>query len=81
MTRHAHARRHDATTSDALVTRDDLEGKFRELRGEVDTTTETARGYLVVVGAVAAVVFVAAVFLVGKRRGKKKRTFVEVRRL
>lgn len=73
--------RHDATITSTKVTRDDLEGKFRELRGEVETTTETARGYLIAVGAVAAVVFVAAVFLVGKRRGKKKRTFVEVRRL
>lgn len=72
---------HDATTTSTKVTRDDLEDKLRELRGEVQTTTETARGYLIAAGAAAAVLFVAAVFLVGKRRGKKKRTFVEVRRL
>ncbi len=73
--------RRETTTTAPKISRDDLEGKFRELRGEVDTTTEKARGYLVAVGAVAAVLFVAAVFLVGKRRGRKKRTFVEVRRL
>ncbi len=81
MSRRSGAGRHDATATPAVVTRADLEGKLRELRGEVDTTRDTAQSYLLVAGAVAAVAVVAVAFLVGKRRGKKKRTFVEVRRL
>lgn len=81
MSRRSRAGGHLATTTEEVVTREDLEGKFAELRGEVETTKESAQSYLVVAGAVAAVAIVAVVFLMGKRRGSKKRTFVEVRRI
>jgi hypothetical protein len=63
------------------ITRDDIEAKFREIKGDIDDTAESAKGMAVTVGAVVAVVVVLGVFILGKRRGKKKTTFIEVRRL
>jgi hypothetical protein len=63
------------------ITRDDIEAKFREIKGDIDDTAESAKGMAVTVGAVVAVVVVLGVFMLGKRRGKKKTTFIEVRRL
>lgn len=76
------------TTTDGIgvpgpdaVSRDDIEAKFREIKGEVADTAESAKGTLLTVGAAVAVVVVIGIFLLGKRRGKKKTTIVEVRRL
>ncbi len=63
------------------ITPDDIEAKFRELQGDVEETKESARNYAVVAGAVAVVAVVAIAFFLGKRRGRKKNTIVEVRRL
>lgn len=63
------------------VTRDDIEAKLRELRGEVDTVGERAKAGAVVVGAVAAATVLVAVYLLGRRKGKKRTTIVEVRRV
>ena len=63
------------------VSRDDIEAKLRELRGEVDAVGESSRNTLglVVVGVV--VVVIAVTYLLGKRKGRRKTTVVEVRRI
>ena len=66
---------------DGQITRDDIEAKFRELQSDVETTAESAKSVAIVVGAVVAVALVLVVFALGKRRGHKKTTIVEVRRL
>lgn len=66
---------------DGAVSRDDIESKLREIKGEVEGTAESAKGMAMAVGAAVAVVVVIGIFLFGKRRGKKKTTIVEVRRL
>ena len=63
------------------IHRSDLEAKMRELQGEVTETREAATNTLVTVGAVIAVGVIAVAFLLGRRRGKKRTTVVEVRRL
>lgn len=63
------------------VSRNDIEAKLRELRGEVDETGDNVRQYAVVAGAVVAVAVVALAFAWGKRKGKRKTTVVEVRRV
>lgn len=71
----------DATPEvDRKISRDDIEAKLRELQGEVDETAESAKGMAVAVGAAVAVGVIVVVFLMGKRRGKRKTTIVEVRR-
>jgi cytochrome c-type biogenesis protein CcmH/NrfG len=63
------------------ISRRDLESKFRELQGEVTSVGDSAKSYALVVGAVAAVAVVGVAYLLGRRRGKKRSTVVEVRRL
>ena len=71
----------DDTTTTDTITKKDIEAKFREIKGDIDETAESAQGMAITVGAVIAVVVVLGVFVLGKRRGKKKTTFIEVRRL
>lgn len=59
----------------------DLEAKMRELQGGVNETTERATSTLIAVGAVVAVGVIAVAFWAGRRRGKKRTTIVEVRRI
>ena len=65
----------------APITKADLESKLRELQGGVDETRESAMSTIITVGAVVAVGVVAVAFLMGRRRGKKRSTVVEVRRI
>jgi LPXTG-motif cell wall-anchored protein len=69
------------TAPSDTVTRDDIEAKLREIRGEAASTGESARNYAVVAGVVVAVAMVGAAYLWGKRRGKKRTTVVEIRRV
>jgi hypothetical protein len=63
------------------VTRADIETKLREIRGEVNEVGESARSIGIIVGAVAVVAVVSAVYLFGRRRGRKQKTVVEIRRV
>jgi hypothetical protein len=62
------------------ITRDDLEAKFRQLTADVDDRADAAKGTAVAVGAVVAAVVVLGVFLLGRSRGRRKTTVIEVRR-
>lgn len=66
---------------DRPVTRDDIEAKLRELRGEVDQVADAGRGYVVAAGAVLVLVAVGAAFVLGRRKGRRRATVVEVRRV
>ncbi|MGH9152329.1 MAG: hypothetical protein ACRD03_08030 [Acidimicrobiales bacterium] len=70
-----------AVDADRPVTRATIEAKLREIRGEVETTTDSARPYAVVAGIAAAVVVVGVAYLLGRRKGRKRTTVVEVRRV
>jgi 1-aminocyclopropane-1-carboxylate deaminase/D-cysteine desulfhydrase-like pyridoxal-dependent ACC family enzyme len=63
------------------IQRQDLEAKIRELHGEVEETRQSATTTLVTVGAVIAVGVVAVAYLIGRRKGRKRTTVVEVHRL
>ncbi|MDQ3570564.1 MAG: hypothetical protein M3396_08085 [Actinomycetota bacterium] len=63
------------------VTRADIESKLREIKDDVETTTTTAKPYVAVAVAVAAVTLVGIAFVLGRRRGTKLSTVVEVRRV
>ena len=63
------------------VTRADIEAKLAEIRGVADDTTEVAEGAAKTGLVVAGVAVVVVAFLLGRRRGRKKRTIVEVRRV
>jgi hypothetical protein len=63
------------------VTHDDIEAKLREIQGGADTGADAARG--AGIAAIVGVLLVALVvaFLWGRRKGKKRRTVVEIRRV
>lgn len=63
------------------ISRDDIEAKFRELQGEVDLVGDDVRSYAATVGAVVVVAVVVVAFWLGRRRGRKTRTIVEIRRI
>ena len=63
------------------VTRADIEAKLAEIKGiadsQVDGAQQSSRPVLVGAGAA----LVALAFLAGRRRGRKRSTIVEVRRI
>jgi hypothetical protein len=65
---------------DRPITRADLEAKFSQLRGST-TETQTKRNVGLLVLVVAAVALIAGAYVMGRRRGRKRRTIVEVRRV
>jgi ABC-type tungstate transport system substrate-binding protein len=60
------------------ITRADLESKFRELEGDVTEQVESARSTAITVGVIVAVLLA---FLLGSRKGRKRSTVVEIRRV
>jgi hypothetical protein len=63
------------------IGRGDIQAKLEEIKGEVDTTTDSAKPYLLAAGIAAGVLVITAAYLLGRRRGKKKTTVVEIRRV
>ena len=63
------------------VTKDDIEAKLRELRGDIVERTESARvtGTAIAVGVV--VVAIVAAYIAGRRRGRKRQPVLEIRRI
>jgi hypothetical protein len=68
-------------TSRERITRNDLEDKFRELEGGAREQAESARSTLVTAGVVALLVLLLLAFLLGTRKGRKRSTIVEIRRV
>lgn len=65
----------------APITREDLEAKLRDLTGDVSSTVETARGIGVAVAVGAGVLFVVTAYWLGRRKGRKRKTVLEIRRI
>jgi hypothetical protein len=62
------------------ITRQDIEAKANEIVAAVDQTRESAKDTAVVAGVVVALLIVAA-FILGRRRGSRNKTMVEVYRV
>jgi len=59
------------------VSKDDIERKAQELVGAVEDTTQSVKNTAVLV-AIAVGVVIAAAFIIGRRRGSRNKTVVEV---
>jgi hypothetical protein len=66
---------------DRPISRTDIEAKLAELKGEVNTEVANARSIAIAVGVTVATVVVLAAFALGRRRGRKLATIVEIRRV
>lgn len=70
-----------SSVSKDKITPADIEAKMRELKEDVDETGEAARNYALAVAAGVGVVVFLVAFSAGRRRGKRKSTVVEIRRI
>jgi hypothetical protein len=69
------------STAEDKITRDQLEAKFRELTGGVTEEVDEIRSQAMAIGLAVVVASVAIVYLLGRRRGRRRSTIVEVRRI
>ncbi len=63
------------------ITRADLEAKLREVRGEVAEKGEAAKSTGLTVAVIGVAALVGLAFVLGRRRGRRKSTVVEIRRV
>jgi hypothetical protein len=63
------------------ISRDDLESRFRQIQDNIQGRVEDKKRSLIAIGTAGGVVLLLIVFLLGSRRGKKKTTLVEIRRV
>jgi hypothetical protein len=63
------------------ITRADIEAKFGELRGEVDSRTEAAKVPAIAIAVGAVVLTVVTAYWFGRRKGKKRQMVLEIRRI
>ena len=63
------------------ITRDDIEAKLRELRGEVDERVEEVKVPAIAIAVGVAVVTIAAAYWLGKRKGRKRQMVLEIKRI
>ncbi|MEQ1872378.1 MAG: hypothetical protein ABL953_01520 [Ilumatobacteraceae bacterium] len=63
------------------ITRDDLEARFRETQDKLTGKLEDKKQSAITLGVVVAVVLLLLFFVLGNRAGKKKTTFVDIRRV
>ena len=69
------------TSDPPPITKADIEAKLQTLKGGVDTEIANVKGIAIAVGVTVAVVVVLATFALGRRRGRKLATIVEIRRV
>jgi len=63
------------------VTRADLEAKLTEIDSELSETGEAVKPKAIAIGVGALVLILILAFLLGRRKGERKTTVLEVRRL
>jgi hypothetical protein len=63
------------------VTRADIEAKMREIQGGTEAGADAAKGAGVAAGVGLLLLAVVVAYLLGRRKGRKRRTFVEIRRV
>jgi hypothetical protein len=69
------------TTRNGRVEMTDIRSKLEEIRGEVNETTEQAKPTLTYAAVVGVVVLVGLAFVLGRKRGRSKSTWIEISRL
>lgn len=70
-----------ATPERGRIDRSTIEAKLREIRGEVDTTTQAAKPAVMTIAIVAATAVIGVAYLLGRRSGRKQKTVVEIKRV
>ena len=69
------------STRDKPITREDLRAGFASLQGEVAEKADDAKTPILAVGIGAVALVIVVAFVLGKRRGKQDKTYIEIRRV
>ncbi len=59
----------------------DIEAKFRDIQGQVDTVTNSGKKKAVIGGSVLAAILLLIIYTMGRSAGKKKSSVIEIRRI
>ncbi len=70
-----------STAEAPRITRDDIETKLRQLKGEAEEVAGAQKQNGLIIAAVGGIVLIALAYVLGRRSGRKKSAFVEIRRL
>ena len=68
-------------TEQTKITPADIENKFRDIQGQVDTVAQDSKKKAAVAGSAFAVILLLIIYVMGRNAGKKKSTVLEIRRL
>ncbi|MGI8985044.1 MAG: hypothetical protein ACR2HM_11035 [Acidimicrobiales bacterium] len=68
-------------STNGKISRADIESKLHEMRGDVEESAEAAKTPLMAIAGGVAVAIVVVAFLLGTRRGRRRSTVVEIRRV
>jgi hypothetical protein len=66
---------------DRKISRDDIESKLRELQGEVGQRAEATKVPAIAIAVGVVFVAIAAAYVFGRRKGRRRQTVLEIRRL
>jgi len=69
------------TAPHGKITKSDIESKLRELQGEVSERAEATRVPAIAVAVGVVFVAIAAAYVFGRRKGRRRQTVLEIRRL
>ena len=67
--------------ADRPITRADLEAKFEQLKGSAEAGVESSRSAGIALAAGTLVLLVLVAYLLGRRRGRKRQTIIEIKRV
>jgi hypothetical protein len=71
----------NSVVADRKITKDDIEAKLREIQGDIGERTEAAKVPAIAIAVGVAVVTIAAAYFLGRRKGKRRQTVLEIRRI
>jgi hypothetical protein len=63
------------------ITRADIEAKLREIQGGTEVGGDAAKGAGIAAGLGLLLLTILVAYLLGRRKGRKRRTVVEIRRV
>ena len=70
-----------AKDTERPVTKADIEAKLREIKGDADEAVEGAKPIVEIAAIGGVILLILLAYFLGRRKGKKKTTVVEIRRV
>ncbi|MDQ1393215.1 MAG: hypothetical protein QOF30_2192 [Acidimicrobiaceae bacterium] len=70
-----------AKKTDPPVTKADIEAKLREIKGDADEAVDNAKPIVEIAAIGGVILLILLAYFLGRRKGKKKTTVVEIRRV